>query len=108
MKKYKQFKKAFGVDDYGFPMIPKKYSNVKISRIKNTDKVGGCPYCFPHGIDCTNSTYLNQFNKNWKRYRKTQYKTSHKEKSRFIPNPYRRKDGQNTFDEWVNNGFEFN
>lgn len=37
----------------------------------------------------------------------TQYKTSRKEKSIFIPNPYRRKDGQNTWDNYVKNNFEY-
>lgn len=106
-KKYKQFKKAFGVDEYGFPMVPNKYSNIKISRIINFEKMGGCDYCFPHGIECTNSSYQKQFIKNWKRYRRKQYKTSPKRKSVFVPDPYRRKDGENTFKEWLNNGFKF-
>ena len=42
--------------------FPKKYSNVKISRIYNTDKTGGCPWCFPHGFETNNSTIGKYFN----------------------------------------------
>lgn len=67
-------KKAFGIDDLGIIDIPIKFSNVKISRMHNVEKVGGCTYCFPHGIECTNATEDKRHNRNWKRYRKTQWK----------------------------------
>jgi len=75
MRRKKQYRKAFGIDEYGFPTIPSKYSNIKISRIKNFKKMGGCDHCFPHGIECTNSA-VSKVQKSWKQYRKKQYKTS--------------------------------
>jgi len=73
MKHFKKFKKAFGVDDYGMIAFPKKISNTKISRIQNTDKMGGCSFCFPHGIECTNSKW-SKLTRNWKKHRAFQYK----------------------------------
>ena len=73
MKHYKRFKKAFGTNEYGMIDFPAKISNVKISRIQNTDKMGGCPFCFPHGVECTNSKWKKD-TKNWKAYRSRQYK----------------------------------
>jgi hypothetical protein len=64
--------KNFGKDEYGFAIIPNKYSNVKISRSINTSKTGECSYCFPHGIETSNSNYKN-FQKNWKKFRNKQY-----------------------------------
>ena len=72
MKDRKRLTKRFGKDEYGFALIPTKFSNVKISRFENVDKVGGCTYCFPHGIELTNSTYEN-LQKNWKRFRHKQF-----------------------------------
>lgn len=74
MKHYKRFKKVFGVNAYGLIDFPKKYSNVKISRISNHSKMGGCSFCFPHGMETTNSKYA-KFTRNWKRYRKTHWKS---------------------------------
>lgn len=67
-------RKAFGTDEYGLVEIPRKIGNCQISRIHNFQKMGGCPYCFPHGFECTNSTALKRRNCNWKRYRKRQWK----------------------------------
>ncbi|MCA9496209.1 MAG: phosphate ABC transporter substrate-binding protein [Nanoarchaeota archaeon] len=64
--------RAFGIDEYGFEDIPNKISNVFISRIENRRKTT-CTYCFPHGIETINSHY-NNYQKNWKRHRKVQYK----------------------------------
>jgi len=72
MKDIKKFKRAFGVDEYGFAQFPTKISNVKISRFKNYEKMGGCPFCFPHGVECTNGTVHKRF-KSWKHLRKHQY-----------------------------------
>jgi len=72
MKDRKRRVREFGKDEYGFSMLPVKYSNTKISRIDNTDKTGGCSFCFPHGIESTNSTWSN-FQRSWKCFRKHQY-----------------------------------
>lgn len=72
-KKEYRLKKAFGIDDLGNAILPRKISNVKISRFQNFDKMGGCSYCFPHGIECTNAILVNQ-TRNWKKHRKTQWK----------------------------------
>lgn len=72
-KDTKMLKDAFGVDEYGFAAVPNKISNVKISRFKNYLDMGGCPFCFPHGWECTNSTRGKNF-RNWKHHRKSQYK----------------------------------
>ncbi len=76
VKTKKEFRlgKAFGYYYEGIVDIPVKFSNVKISRIQNFIEVGGCPYCFPHGIETPNSTMDKRRNNNWKRYRKTKWK----------------------------------
>lgn len=89
MRRYKQYRKAFGVDEFGFPMIPKKYSNVRVSRLKNFEKVGGCSYCFPHGFECTNST-VDNIQKSWKNYRKKQYKTKYDNGAFYNSKAYRK------------------
>lgn len=66
-------KRQFGVDEFGFTLIPSKFSNVKVSRIYNTDKTGGCSYCFPHGIECNNSSHRNS-ERNWKSHRNNQWR----------------------------------
>ena len=71
----KKEKKAFGIDEEGSPLIPPKFSNVKMSRIHNYEKMGGCPYCFPHGHETVNSRWNNQ-ERSWKRHRKTQWRMS--------------------------------
>ena len=73
MKQYTKFKKAFGVNEFGLIDFPTKISNIRISRIKNFEKMGGCLYCFPHGVECTNSRE-HKFTRNWKHYREFQYK----------------------------------
>lgn len=74
MKTIKKLEKqAFGVDEFGFSQIPVKFSNIKISRIHFTHERGGCPFCFPHGMETNNSTELN-VQRNWKKQRKRQYK----------------------------------
>ena len=75
MKNFKQFKNAFGIDEYGFINLPIKISNIKISRIMFCDDRGGCPYCFPHGIETNNSHWKNK-QRNWKSNRKTKWKVS--------------------------------
>jgi hypothetical protein len=72
MKDNKKLKKAFGVNEYEFAEISIKISNVKISRFKNYKKMGGCPFSFPHGVDCTNGTVHKKF-KSWKHFRNHQY-----------------------------------
>lgn len=73
MKNHKKFKKAFGLNEHGYIDFPKKISNVKLSRIENCRLMGGCSFCFPHGIETTNSKYLKQM-RSWKEYRLMQYK----------------------------------
>lgn len=92
-KSYRKLKNAFGADEYGFPMIPKKYSNVKISRLLKTDDVGGCTWCFPHGIELKNSA-ASKIQKNWKSYRKKQYKTSEDNNAYYKSRAYRKHSGR--------------
>jgi hypothetical protein len=73
VKCQRKFEKFFGLNEEGLVDFPKKTSNTKISRIKNSDKMGGCTYCFPHGIETINSKY-SKFTRNWKKYRIKQYK----------------------------------
>lgn len=37
----------------------------------------GCSYCFPHGCETINSKEI-KFQRNWKKYRKTQWKLKSK------------------------------
>jgi len=62
--------KVFGWED-GFPLVPAKYSGVKISRIIHGEEMG-CTWCFPHGRDTINNHYQNS-QRCWKRHKKTQY-----------------------------------
>lgn len=73
MRHFKKLKRTFGLNEFGTIDFPEKYSNIKISRIYNTDKRGGCTWCFPHGFETTNSKQ-SKFTRNWKKYRKTQWK----------------------------------
>ena len=70
MKKFKRFKEAFGLNEYGLINFPRKISGVKISRIK-IGKEQGCEWCFPHGYETINCTIPER---NWKSYRKKQWK----------------------------------
>lgn len=72
MKKFKTLRQAFGINKYGLIDFPKKISNVKVSRILHGDEMG-CSWCFPHGYETANSKEI-KFQRNWKKYRKTQYK----------------------------------
>jgi hypothetical protein len=65
MRYNRELCRKYGVDEYGFPMIPVKYSNMKIARIMS----GECPWDFPYH-SCRN--YDNK--KSWKKYRKTQWR----------------------------------
>jgi CRISPR/Cas system-associated exonuclease Cas4 (RecB family) len=71
MKREKQLKKAFGVNEFGVINIPKKISNVQISRLMHCKKE--CSYCFPHGWEMSNST-MNNRQRNWKNHRNTRWK----------------------------------
>ncbi|ASV32099.1 MULTISPECIES: phosphate ABC transporter substrate-binding protein [Flavobacteriaceae] len=73
MKYTKRFERAFGLTPEGHIDFPKKISNVRLSRIDNYLKMGGCCYCFPHGIETTNSKYSKR-TRNWKKHRRNQYK----------------------------------
>jgi hypothetical protein len=73
----KQFRKilikAFGQGEGGLPDIPTKVSNVKISRFIFYKDRGGCPFCFPHGIETNNSKWSKN-RKSWKLRRAKQYR----------------------------------
>lgn len=69
-----RLKSALGSDDGDIIDLPLKMSNVKISRILHTPETGGCSFCFPHGIESTNSKYLKK-QRSWKTHRKNKYKT---------------------------------
>jgi len=71
-KRHVRLRKIFGVDEYGFPDIPKRISNVLIARIIHHEERGGCSICFPHGIDTTNATWKKN-RQSWKNHRRTQY-----------------------------------
>lgn len=73
MKNHKKFKKAFGLNEEGSIDFPSKISSVKISRIYNHEKMGGCSYCFPHGYETLNAT-CKKNTRSWKNNRKTQWK----------------------------------
>lgn len=73
MKKFKSLRQAFGTNEYGLINFPKKISNVQISRILYGEEMG-CSRCFPHGYETINSKEI-KFQRNWKKYRKTQWKT---------------------------------
>lgn len=63
---------AFGeVEEYELtPDVPKKIGSSAYSRLEVCK--GECTYCFPHGSEMPNHSQLQ---KNWKKFRKTQYKT---------------------------------
>lgn len=73
MKTNKKIIHAFGLNEFGLIDLPRKISNVKISRLSNLEARGGCSICFPHGVDCNNSKFL-KIKKNWKKHRKHQWK----------------------------------
>ncbi|UFH33394.1 phosphate ABC transporter substrate-binding protein [Chryseobacterium sp. C-71] len=76
MKKFKTLKQTFGINEYGLIDFPKKISNVQISRILYGDEMG-CSWCFPHGFETINSKEI-KIQRNWKKYRKTQWKNKSK------------------------------
>jgi hypothetical protein len=68
------FKRMFGVDDYGFSIIPPKYSNIEMSRLRAIIEDNSvCSFCFPHGFETKNSHIRNR-QRSWKEFRKNQYK----------------------------------
>lgn len=73
MKYRKRFVKAFGLTDERQVDFPSKISNTRVSRIQNYLRMGGCRYCFPHGVETTNST-VSKNTKNWKKHRRHQYR----------------------------------
>ncbi|MET3038092.1 phosphate ABC transporter substrate-binding protein [Chryseobacterium sp. NRRL B-14859] len=72
MKKLKTVKQTFGINEYGWIDFPKKISGTQISRILD-GKALGCSYCFPHGFEVVNAKH-KKYQRNWKKYRKTQWK----------------------------------
>ena len=75
MKNKKKLIDAFGVNEYGIINIPIKYSNIQIGRLLYGE-IMGCSFCFPHGIETSNSKYTNH-QRNWKQYRRQQWKQSY-------------------------------
>ena len=71
MKREQQFEKAFGLNEFGVADMPKKVSNMQISRLVYCKKE--CSYCFPHGWETSNSTLKNN-QRSWKQFRKTRWK----------------------------------
>lgn len=63
---------AFGSNEYGLADLPSKISGVKISRLVVGESMG-CSRCFPHGYETVNRKG-RKFQRNWKKYRKTQWK----------------------------------
>ena len=74
MKRQKQMQKAFGTDAFGLVDFPVKMSNVQVSRIVYGNEKG-CSWCFPHGWETGNSTMFTNRQRNWKRFRKTRWKS---------------------------------
>jgi hypothetical protein len=74
MRTNRLIERYFDVDEYGFAMVPPKYSNVRIARFMHGEEMG-CSFCFPHGQDTHNSKYSKNRN-NWKYHRKTQWRSS--------------------------------
>ncbi len=72
----KKLKKAFGLDEFGIINFPNKISNVVIARLLYGEG-RGCSWCFPHGFETNNSTISNR-QRNWKKFRKTKWKTNFK------------------------------
>jgi hypothetical protein len=67
-----KLKKALGKTVAGLPDIPRKMSNVKLSRIVHGEE-RGCSHCFPHGTETNNCTACKNW-RSWKNHRKTQYR----------------------------------
>lgn len=65
--------RAYGLTDEGLIDLPQKGSNVRIARVLHTRDRGGCPFCFAHGIESTNSTY-HKNRRSWKHHRRKQYR----------------------------------
>jgi hypothetical protein len=72
MQSKKQFRDAFGLDEFGQIAVPKKISNVKIARLL-VGNLMGCSRCFPHGYETVNATE-NKNKRSWKLQRKTKWK----------------------------------
>ena len=64
--------KAFGVDEHGFPLIPVRYSNLRLTRLEFGENAG-CSRGFPHGFEVYNARELKE-TRSWKRHRRTQYR----------------------------------
>ena len=74
MQEKKVFIKAFGLNEFEKVDMPKKISNIRISRIEN-GIIMGCSWCFPHGYETSNSTFSKN-RKSWKFKRQQQYRRS--------------------------------
>ena len=72
MKYFKKYKKAFGLNACNLIDFPQKMSNVRISRIRNGERMG-CSFCFPHGWETINDRYSKN-TRSWKQHRRSQWK----------------------------------
>lgn len=69
----RELARAYGLTDEGMIDLPRKCSNVRIARVLHMRDRGGCPFCFPHGFETTNSTYEKN-RRSWKYHRREQYR----------------------------------
>ena len=72
MKKEVRLIRFYGINEAGLAALPHKVSGRQVSRICVGEEMG-CSLCFPHGIDTSNS-YLTKEQRNWKKYRRVQYR----------------------------------
>lgn len=79
MSKETRLLRAFGKNEDGLADIPPKISGTTIARIVIGDATR-CSYCFPHGIETTNSHVANR-QRSWKKQRRTQWKQAHRSRS---------------------------
>ncbi|HAA16783.1 MAG TPA: phosphate ABC transporter substrate-binding protein [Cytophagales bacterium] len=70
---HRRLRKAFGLNEYDFPDLPVKMSNVQHSRLLYGNRMG-CSFCFPHGWETVNATVIKN-RRSWKHHRDTQWKT---------------------------------
>lgn len=64
---------AFGKNEHDLVDLPTKISNIQIARLLVSEVMGGRSYCFPHGIETSNSVY-EKHQRNWKKHRKSRWK----------------------------------
>ena len=63
---------AYGENEAGLADVPRKVSGTFVSRILHGEEMG-CSYCFPHGIETSNSRFRKR-QRSWKIQRKTKWR----------------------------------